>query len=513
MTVKILATFVTLILLVSCNQKDQKVEFKNNSTDIVSEKIAELSSISAIDSLDYVTKRTELQLLPLVGDSAIANYYYQTGLLYYRLSGFETALNYFRKAEIKFRDVKMELKATQMLANQAVLQELKGNYKEAINIYISTAEFFELHNDSASWASALGNIGVVYEEMGMADKAIYYDKLSLKIKQSRNDLLGTATSYNNIGVAFSELLNNADSAIYYYNKALDIYILKGDLLHSATAKNNIGMLYILQKKYKLASINLHEAYHVLDSLGNLLGKAISLRYIGELHFAKGDDKSSLDSFKKAMSIFKQINDKKSLMEMGMLMSKVYISMGLYAEATEMMQYRNVLSDSLMNNENKAIIAEMESKYQLKEKNKTIEVLLLEEELQKKRIRNLAVLIAMLSLIFVLIIVIYFFNLSKNKLKQKQLRLELHNYLLRIDELQVRVKNNSNCNGFSEEKLAGYDLSEREIDVLKLIARGYKNSEIAEKLYVSPNTIKSHIKNIYLKLDVKNRVEALNRIDI
>jgi len=55
------------------------------------------------------------------------------------------------------------------------------------------------------------------------------------------------------------------------------------------------------------------------------------------------------------------------------------------------------------------------------------------------------------------------------------------------------------------------LTEREAEVLNYISEGMSNADIAEKIFVSTNTIKYHIKNIYLKLDVKNRVEALNKI--
>jgi ATP/maltotriose-dependent transcriptional regulator MalT len=65
----------------------------------------------------------------------------------------------------------------------------------------------------------------------------------------------------------------------------------------------------------------------------------------------------------------------------------------------------------------------------------------------------------------------------------------------------------------EEKLKQFGLSGRESEVLKLISQGYRNSEIAEKLCVSHNTVKTHIRNIYIKLRVRNRVEALNKVDI
>jgi LuxR family maltose regulon positive regulatory protein len=54
------------------------------------------------------------------------------------------------------------------------------------------------------------------------------------------------------------------------------------------------------------------------------------------------------------------------------------------------------------------------------------------------------------------------------------------------------------------------LSEREIEVLRMIANGLSNGEIAQKLYLSTNTLKAHTQNIYSKLDVHSRVQAVNR---
>ncbi|RAM51242.1 MAG: DNA-binding response regulator [Hapalosiphonaceae cyanobacterium JJU2] len=52
-----------------------------------------------------------------------------------------------------------------------------------------------------------------------------------------------------------------------------------------------------------------------------------------------------------------------------------------------------------------------------------------------------------------------------------------------------------------------NLSERELEVLKLIVEGYTNPEIAEKLYLSPNTVKTHVRGIMNKLSVDDRVQA------
>ena len=52
------------------------------------------------------------------------------------------------------------------------------------------------------------------------------------------------------------------------------------------------------------------------------------------------------------------------------------------------------------------------------------------------------------------------------------------------------------------------LSERELEVLKLIANGLSNPEIARKLFVALSTVKRHINNIYAKLNVHTRTQAV-----
>jgi DNA-binding NarL/FixJ family response regulator len=52
-----------------------------------------------------------------------------------------------------------------------------------------------------------------------------------------------------------------------------------------------------------------------------------------------------------------------------------------------------------------------------------------------------------------------------------------------------------------------ELSDREIEVLKLIANGKDNANIAAELHISPKTVKNHISNILMKLQIDNRIQA------
>jgi len=62
----------------------------------------------------------------------------------------------------------------------------------------------------------------------------------------------------------------------------------------------------------------------------------------------------------------------------------------------------------------------------------------------------------------------------------------------------------------EALVARLDLSRRELEILGLMARGHSNREIAEQLFVSLSTVKSHNQNLFLKLDVKRRIQAVEK---
>lgn len=54
------------------------------------------------------------------------------------------------------------------------------------------------------------------------------------------------------------------------------------------------------------------------------------------------------------------------------------------------------------------------------------------------------------------------------------------------------------------------LSERELDVLRLLATGMSNPEIADQLFIATSTVRSHLKNIYGKLNVHKRWDAVHQ---
>ena len=63
---------------------------------------------------------------------------------------------------------------------------------------------------------------------------------------------------------------------------------------------------------------------------------------------------------------------------------------------------------------------------------------------------------------------------------------------------------------NEQELERRGISKREHEVLELIARGHSNQEIADMLYVSVNTVKTHLSNLFLKLEAARRTQAIQK---
>lgn len=65
-------------------------------------------------------------------------------------------------------------------------------------------------------------------------------------------------------------------------------------------------------------------------------------------------------------------------------------------------------------------------------------------------------------------------------------------------------------GPNQEAVRAWGISGRELEVLRLMAQGHSNQEIADKLFISLPTVKSHSSSLYGKLDVSRRTQAVHK---
>src|SRR4051812_33863578 len=71
-------------------------------------------------------------------------------------------------------------------------------------------------------------------------------------------------------------------------------------------------------------------------------------------------------------------------------------------------------------------------------------------------------------------------------------------------------NNSQDFVLNTSLITELEISKRELEVLNLLSKGHSNAEIAEKLFVSLSTVKTHNQNLFEKLEVKRRIQAIEK---
>ena len=79
----------------------------------------------------------------------------------------------------------------------------------------------------------------------------------------------------------------------------------------------------------------------------------------------------------------------------------------------------------------------------------------------------------------------------------------------VVEKEVYVTRNENFM-LDTALVSELELSKRELEILGLLALGHSNQEIASKLFISLSTVKTHIQNLFEKLEVKRRIQAIEK---
>jgi ATP/maltotriose-dependent transcriptional regulator MalT len=167
-------------------------------------------------------------------------------------------------------------------------------------------------------------------------------------------------------------------------------------------------------------------------------------------------------------------------------------------------------------------------YETEKKETQIILLEKEQEINRQNSEQKDIVISrnntyMIGLIIVIILLlmlgyfIYLFLRSKKRAAEEKANTLHEQHQRAIDNLRNKleqqletVHNNKVHFKINQAELNRYllnPLSERELEVLDSIASGLTNKEIGEKLFISVNTVKTHVLKIYEKLDVQNRTAA------
>jgi len=439
--------------------------------------------------------------------------------------------------------------------SKGVNSRYENEYGKSVMYHKRSLNYFNQTTDTLSKIKCLNSLGVTYRKLNLEKEAFDYYFQALKLSEIIKNVRSIAIALNGIGNVFINT-EEYNKALYYFKKALAIEVKNKNNKGQEYGQANIGEVFLNKKQYDSAYYYFDKSLKLAKAYPRREGVAIKYTLLGLLHQKKGEYQKSIDYYLQAIPSLTQYNSirylSNSLINIGInqlhlkqyqkafdniteglksaktIDSKENIMLGYkaltdYYTITE--DYKNALianknatafHDSIVNETSQKSIISTKIAYETAIKDKQIQKLAQEKEisLKKEKSNYLSLLIGALVSVVIIVSILSLFHLFR---KNKELELdkknsELQNYVLQISKLKDKIKDRSpNLNQDLTEKFDKLNISKREIEVLTLIFNGHSNEEIAQQLFVSKNTIKTHIKHIYSKLDVKNRMQAIKKV--
>ena len=494
------STFSALKVLPNNTKKvDQLVDLYKNSSKsgftneaIIDEAITISEKIFYIEGLAKCYDRKGL--------TARYDYDYSSSITYHK-----RALNLLNKTTDTFAKVKC-------LNSLGVTYRKLNLEKEAFNVYFEALDLSEKLKDKKSIAIALHGIGNVFIDIQEYAKALHYFKKGYNLELERGNDKGQEYSLSNIGEVF--LYNKEyDSAYVYLNKALHLTKKFKRKESEAIQYNLLGLLFQNKKDYVKSTQYYKLAIPIFTNENNLRYLSNTLINIGENQLNSGNYEEAFENINIGLTSAKNIKSKENIILGHEALEAYYTKTKDFKNALGAHKLATAFHDSILNESSQKSIISTQIAFETAKKDEQIQKLAKEKELSELSAKshfNKLIIISIIGILALCILGYLLYLYRRNSdLEIENKNSELQNYLHQIKELKKEAENNVDI---STDNFEEYSLSKREIEVFNYITQGLSNDEIAEKMFVSKNTIKTHIKNIYSKLDVKNRIQAIKKVN-
>lgn len=413
-----------------------------------------------------------------------------------------------------FEQVKMKVSM-----NTAINHFYEGDYEDAIASYHASLEILEKNGDSLGIAHASGNIGLCHIRLENFDLAIRYLRDALSIYEALEMAMPMARTLNGLGSAFLNV--DTDSSIFYLEKGVEVLGIEDSSSISGLMNLNLANAYSYNYDYEWADKLYQQAYRIARKTEDVSGEITILINLGRIQNEQDNFESALEYFSKALPLVRESDELHKELLLIEKMVVAYENLGMYQKALELQHYEIELSDSLFTMESNEHIQDLEAKYEFERKEKEIafkEMKLARSVAQNRKKTILLITLAGGFTIIVLIALMAFRAYrERERKKQMEAQRKLAEYSRQIEllraniDIQLHNKTEQMPIAFPKEDINDYliePLSEREMEVLLQVAAGKTNKKIAEEIFISVSTVKYHLSNIYVKLDARNRTEAL-----
>ncbi len=332
------------------------------------------------------------------------------GLVKIYMSDYYSALEHLNIALSEAKKVNNRLAVFRAHNNIGSVYITISDYGKAVESFTKALAIAEELNDLKSMAQCYNNIAIIHKDNKDYDKAMeYYDK-AIGLSNALNDKAILGSVYSNIS-NIESIRGNLTGAISYCHKALAIAIAGNDQYGMGIEYANLGEYFfkiaaskVSHQTDKRTAIDsslyyYNRALEMADKLKDEQRICNSIMGLGQIAHLNREYRKAHAYFTKAVEISKRIGMiENTMLAYGSLIN-INEAMGRYKEALDNYRVYKAYSDSIFTTESQNSINEMEIRYQTEKKEKEIELLNRQKEIQSIRNRFLmAVIVIMIILL-------------------------------------------------------------------------------------------------------------------
>jgi DNA-binding CsgD family transcriptional regulator len=447
--------------------------------------------------------------------SAVALLYVNIAFVHYSAQEYNKAIPVFQEAAKYFiKAGKLKEEGIQY-NNIGIMYRKLGDYSESINYQLKSLEKFDEVGFLSGEINVYINIGNIYLFQKHPELSLtYYDK-AYKLSLTQTDSVLIADAVNSLANGYDHS-GKKDTALHYYLIAIKEYGKYHKWVKKAKSEHNVALIYILKHDYRNAEKMLMNSMEVFKQMPSVMDieKATVQMSLARVYGNTNRQVLAIKNFNQALVVFRKRGAKTEEEQVLRFLSKLLAEQGKFKDAYSFQSDYIRVKDTIQNQKIASEVLELTEKYEAEKKQK--EILELQNKNEKAKREEWFVIslsIAVISFLIIVFILYYQYRRKetekmKSHLKQSARELDLLRHKIASGTTQYLLPCEYSISRDDVNTYLKEALSERELDVFMLLLKGITNRDIAEKLFVSVNTVKFHLQNIYVKLDVDNRTDAI-----
>jgi len=445
--------------------------------------------------------------------------YNKIGIVHYYKGELDSAIVFFKKAIPFYKDSSLKANSYN---NLAMMYKSNSNPDLSIQNYLKAYDIYSALNNNKKRVSILLNLGALYNAQEDFSQAKKYLTKGINIALDNNDKKGEFDCKTNLADAYlikKDFITAKPiiiEALVYFEK---VKIYKSIIVN----KNNLASCYEAENQKSKMLNEYLEIIDIIESTGLETNKETIFLNIGSSYYDIKEYNKAVEYSNKGLQFAKSNNIVYLYETAYKQLSEIHLALN---QADSSLYYKDLqiaLKDSLDLVEKQKKMMELEAKHHNKalttDLDNTINALGETEE-TKKSISKLLMISLIVLMILIMGSVLLYKRYQNKKNLSEELAIRNKKNRANISTLESTLEQKDELiEGLSYREETGRlpypknlePLTDREAEVLVGVKDGLKDKEIAERLFLSVSTVRTHLRKAYVKIDARNRAEAIQFI--